>query len=230
MRKKMTMSIVLLCLTAMVGQNQAGVVEEFDSTNGGFSVVNIGPLENEWTWTPGSWLVNGTENAYEYTPTSSALNSPVFTVIQTGLVTMQFEHRYSFEFDGTTRWDGGQVRVSINGGPYEPVLEANFTANGYDGVITGNNILNGQEGFNGTSAGFAQGAFITSAVSGTFSTGDQVSVQFIGAWDEAAKGFEPNWEIDRLEIQGVVIPAPGALLLGALGMGLVGWLRRRRTL
>ena len=55
-------------------------------------------------------------------------------------------------------------------------------------------------------------------------SGTMVRRAVIGFNDQAANRFA----IDNLTIN--PIPAPGAVLLGSFGLGLVNWLRRRRTL
>jgi hypothetical protein len=52
------------------------------------------------------------------------------------------------------------------------------------------------------------------------------------AWEEihfTILGHSGAW-LDYVHVDTVCIPAPGAILLGGIGVSLVGWLRRRRTL
>ena len=61
----------------------------------------------------------------------------------------------------------------------------------------------------------------------------QLSISAPGIWRFEARHLGPTGAgigYDDLEFSDGAIPAPAAILLGTLGTGLVGWLRRRRTL
>jgi len=51
-----------------------------------------------------------------------------------------------------------------------------------------------------------------------------------GAWNDWDHTRPDYSNIAGIAEYGSVVPAPGAILLGALGSGLVGWLRRRRAM
>lgn len=181
--------------------------QNFNADNGSFAVTNSPtPPAGPWVYNAakGTWSANGGEGV-----NYSLLHSPTMTVTEAGPVVLSFYHRYNFEYDGNTRWDGGQVRLSVNGGPFNPVPATNFTVNGYktDKVIGGNNILNNQYAFNDASAGWSGGTFIQSiATLGTFIPGDKLTLQFAGAWDEGTVNPPPNWEIDSIVVSEAVFP------------------------
>ena len=182
--------------TVTVPTGTLGLVD-FSSGASGFWVENVGPAIDPWEFDGANsqWVTQGAIDACG-TPWASMLHTPPLVVPQDGTVTLSFSHRYSFE----DQWDGGQVQMSVNGGPWTTV--DGFTDNGYTWLsLIGNHVLQNQPGFNGTSAGYANGDLITSVVAlGPFSAGDRVEVRFVGAWDECTTGSRPNWVIDSVQL------------------------------
>jgi len=125
---------------------------------------------------------------------------------------LTFKHRWSFEPDPSVNSDGGQVRLSVNGGPFATVAGASFTANGYGGPIGGTVIgaLSGtpgwvNEAFVQSSPGYtnATRTLVTSvATLGAFNPGDTIQMEFVASWDECSEGTEPNWEIASAQVAG----------------------------
>jgi hypothetical protein len=68
----------------------------------------------------------------------------------------------------------------------------------------------------------------TTGVNVTYITGNIGYIYFNSVGDGAGA------DIDNLafstDVNPIQIPAPGSILLGGIGLGLIGWLRRRRTL
>jgi hypothetical protein len=188
--------------------------EDFTANDGTFTVVNTNNPVGPWVYNAarGTWSAAGGEGIC-----ASLLSSPNITVSKDGYVKLTFHHRYNFE-DGATLWDGGQIRVSVNGGPYALVPPENFSTNGYaEGLFVGNGFIKGLPGFNGQSADYTNSFIKSVAGLGAFQVGDMLSVQFAGSWDDSfIQPPSPNWELDMLSLDdGIALPVTFTVVVDA---------------
>ncbi|MDX2009803.1 MAG: M36 family metallopeptidase [Myxococcaceae bacterium] len=122
-----------------------------------------------------------------------------------GALSFSFEHTASFEFDrmALRYWDGGQLRVSVNGGPFTPIPGSAISRTvaptaGYDGPleVATANPLAGQEAFRGQTARTR-----VSVALGDQYAGQTLRVQWLIGTDVG--GGATGWTIDDVTFTGL---------------------------
>ncbi|RYD31597.1 MAG: hypothetical protein EOP86_17550, partial [Verrucomicrobiaceae bacterium] len=169
---------------------------DFNSSDGGFLSEShgTGNLTEPWTYsdTTGTWDNPGSEGG----PNNHTLTSPAFN---SGLrLQVTLVHRYFFEAE----WDGGALQVGSEEN-FITLPTSAFTSNGYSfASLVGNHDLTGKPGWNGKSAGYDTGAYVTSvAIVPAQAVPTGIQIRILGGWDEGYRETGVNWQIDRVLIE-----------------------------
>jgi|GEM_PF-597424 len=184
------------------------LASDFEADNGQLTVS----LGSDWQWgNPSSgphsahsgtrvWGTNLTGN---YSPNANAtLDTPPIDLRNIVSPILSIWQWYSFESSGGHLWDGGNVKVSVDGGAFE-VLDP---VGGYDGVLDNpQNPLHGEEVFGSNEGGYwHQRTFDLTRVAGHV-----VVIRFHMGSDGSNQ--EAGWYIDDILIQGSVFGPPPAI-------------------
>lgn len=144
----------------------------------------------------GTWASSGRHNFYgaDFGVRSDVviqLRSPV--QVPPGAF-LRFEHGYSFDADGSGRYDGGVVEARIDGGPWRS-LEAQFTHGGYNGQIARGqgSPLAGRRAFTGDSHGWSSARVDLKPFAGQW-----LRLRFRVASDRAVSGL--GWYVDDIRV------------------------------
>lgn len=148
------------------------------------------------------------------------LASPVITLpVGTNVARLAFDHYVATE----TGFDGGNVKISVNGGPYTIVAPADYTFNPYNLTMAAapanTSPLAGQPGFSGSDGGTVFGSWGQSQVNlGNYAgPGDTIQLRFEFGADGC--GGNDGWYMDDPTVYYCQVPqtievSPSALASG----------------
>lgn len=128
--------------------------------------------------------------------TSPIINLPVATTVSR----LSFDHYVATE----SSYDGGNVQISVNGGPWQVVSAANYTFNPYNTTLAsapGNtNPIAGQPAFSGSDGGQVTGSWGRSLVkiSSYAQAGDSVRLRYQLGTDGC--GGLDGWYVDDVQV------------------------------
>jgi len=182
-----------------VFQILGGLIWDFEPDDGGF-VTNSG---SDWQWgapTTGPLSAHSGSNVWatglngNYNNLSdSRLDTPPIDLTAIADATLIFEHWYLMEYSDETFWDGGNIKISVNDGPFEVI----YPQDGYDSVIDDfNTVVGNEQAFCGPSdnGNFWHREYfdLTQYIDNT------VVIRFHFGSDEYTA--EPGWYIDDVQI------------------------------
>jgi len=187
----LTLAVAALCGFAVTQEVKASTqLFDFSTGSQGFTAGGTGPA---WTYTGSQWQVGSSSSV-----NSSTLTSTMVNVAFTGDVSLSLAHTFNFE----DTFDGGQLRVSVNGGAFNLVNP--FTANGYTRTISVNfgSPIAGQRAWSGSG-----GPETSTADLGTLTGGTTLQFQWLAAWDESLAATAPNWQLTSFSLALPDLPA-----------------------
>ncbi len=125
------------------------------------------------------------------------LLSPIITLpASTTAPQLSFKHYVMTEFE----YDGGNLKISVNGGAFKPIARSDFTFNPYNTQFKTGSAMLGEIGFSGTDFGSVKGSWGQSRVnlSSYAKPGDKIQIRFDFGTDGC--GGLNGWYLDDVEV------------------------------